>query len=254
MDKAYDALSAVDFVILGVIMFPQMPSFFPWANGSSQTSKPEAMFTGMPLVNPLLNDAQQNIETLDERIAQLESVAQWLNMNLQMVNSAVQQLQVQKQTILALAQWQAMSKDALGEWAKMKPFGTETPNQSDGTPTEPATPTAKKSKAAKKPITEPPKDTSQTTAEEPPPLKMPVAIEQFAQSWLEGLQNQFAQLAQPHLTPDSDAAPANEPPPTEPNPPDAQKQKAAKKQATEPPTKASTLPKNPITPRSPRKT
>ncbi|GHA74034.1 hypothetical protein GCM10009007_13990 [Formosimonas limnophila] len=176
-------------------MFLQMPSFFPWANGSSQTDKPEAMFAGVPLVNPLLHDAQQNMETLDERIAQFESVAQWLSMNLQMVNHAVQQLQVQKQTLFALAQWQTMSKDALSEWSKVNPFANNADSAEASSNQEVP---QKKPKAGAKPRTKS-KDVAATQmpAQAESVHKIPAAFEHMTQSWWDGLQTQFAQLAQP---------------------------------------------------------
>ena len=99
-------------------MFSKIPPFFSMPNMSPAELEAAPSFAGMPLVNPLLNDAQANIDTIDERIQQLESVAQWLNLNLQMVNSSVQQLQVQKQTLLALAQWQELSKSTMESFSK----------------------------------------------------------------------------------------------------------------------------------------
>ena len=176
-------------------MFPQMPSFFPWANGSSQTDKPEAMFAGVPLVNPLLHDAQQNMEALDERIAQLESVAQWLSLNLQMVNHAVQQLQVQKQTLIALAQWQTMSKDALSEWSKANPFANTADSAEASSNQE--SPQTKSKTGAKQKIKSKDADETAVPAQAGAVNKIPAAFEQMAQSWWDGLQTQFAQLAQP---------------------------------------------------------
>lgn len=152
-------------------------NLFNLANSSDATP----MFAGLPLVNPLLNDATTNIETLNERIAQLESVSQWLNMNLQMVNASVQQLQVQKQTLQALAEWQKLSKGAMEEFTKTKVD-------------EPAS-TSKSKKTAAKP-------------DEP---TTPAAFEQMAQSWWDGLQQQFAQLAQPLVEPEVKAEPVKKP-------------------------------------------
>lgn len=140
-------------------MISGFPPFFNTPNAGDTPP----MFAGLPLVNPLLNDASTNIETLNERITQLESVAQWLNMNLQMVNASVQQMQVQKQTLQALAEWQQLSKGTLEELAKNKPSAEPNP----------------------------------TT---------PTAFEQVAQSWWDGLQQQFVQLAQP-LVSEKDAIP-----------------------------------------------
>ena len=187
-------------------MFSKIPSFFSMPNASAPSDSATPTFAGMPLVNPLLNDAQQNIESLDERIQQLESVAQWLNMNLQLVNSTVQQFQVQKQTLQALAQWQALSKEALGELAKMNPFAAaqgateeapvEVPVAAEAKPV-PQSATEKHAEAAAF-------DANVTAAEsdvesdvESGAEALPAAFEKMAQSWWDGLQNQFAQLAQP---------------------------------------------------------
>lgn len=183
-------------------MFSKIPSFFSMPNASAPSDSATPTFAGMPLVNPLLNDAQQNIESLDERIQQLESVAQWLNMNLQLVNSTVQQLQVQKQTLQALAQWQALSKDALGELAKMNPFAAAQ-GMTEEVPVE--APVAAKAKPVPQSVTEQHSevatcDAKVTGAEsdsESGAEALPAAFEKMAQSWWDGLQNQFAQLAQP---------------------------------------------------------
>ncbi|TDR33037.1 PhaM family polyhydroxyalkanoate granule multifunctional regulatory protein [Hydromonas duriensis] len=205
-------------------MFSKIPAFFSMPNNNT-TGDNAPSFSGMPLVNPLLNDAQTNIESLDERIQQLESVAQWLNMNLQMVNGTVQQLQVQKQTLQALAQWQALSKDALGELAKINPFAAaqiqETPIKAESN-TQPntTTRTRKPSKTNKSSRTSHATDesaTQQTSAqtESAPPVETPAAFEQIAHTWWNGLQSQFAQLAQPMMQAVKSANDnANEPAPT----------------------------------------
>lgn len=186
-------------------MFSKIPSFFSMPNVSTSADNTTPTFAGMPLVNPLLNDAQQNIESLDERIQQLESVAQWLNMNLQLVNSTVQQLQVQKQTLQALAQWQALSKDALGELAKMNPFAATQGATEEEIATEAAAeakPEPKKTMAKHAKTAAP--ESNELNAEPDSGSEkgvsveaLPAAFEKMAQSWWDGLQNQFAQLAQP---------------------------------------------------------
>ncbi len=185
-------------------MFSKIPSFFSMPNVSASADNATPTFAGMPLVNPLLNDAQQNIESLDERIQQLESVAQWLNMNLQLVNSTVQQLQVQKQTLQALAQWQALSKDALGELAKMNPFAAAQGATEEAaaeavadTKPEPKKTTAKQAKAAAPEADELNAEPDSGSEKESSTEALPAAFEKMAQSWWDGLQNQFAQLAQP---------------------------------------------------------
>ena len=182
-------------------MFNQMPPFFNWPNQTSGAPEqaPSDMFAGMPMVNPLLNDAQQNIESLDERIAQLESVAQWLNMNLQMVNSGVQQLQVQKQTLLALAQWQEMSANAMSGFANAGAFG-QTAEATDGA-----------DNATEATQTDPQSATSDNAAPADASA-MPAAFEQMAQSWWTGLQNQFGQLAKSVFDDAAVAADATDPP------------------------------------------
>lgn len=99
-------------------MFSNIPSFFNLPSNVNVPTDMSGMFAGVPLKNPLLSDQTQNVEQLDERIKQLESVASWLNLNLQMVNSSVQQLQVQKQTLQALGQWQEMTKTAMAGFVK----------------------------------------------------------------------------------------------------------------------------------------
>lgn len=167
-------------------MFSKIPPFFQWPQaGTSESANPSTLFSGVPLVNPLLNDSQSNIESLDERIAQMESVAQWLNLNLQMVNHSVQQLQVQKQTLMALAQWQEMSKDALSQLAKVNPFAS-----------------AMSESVSADAEVEPPQSTAPDEPQEAKESKeetsqMSSVFEQLASSWWSGLQSQFAQIAQP---------------------------------------------------------
>ena len=189
-------------------MFSKIPAFFSMPNAAAATAPSTPTFAGMPLVNPLLNDAQQNIESLDERIQQLESVAQWLNMNLQLVNSTVQQLQVQKQTLQALAQWQALSKDALGELAKMNPFAAVPDTKGDAATqvvSEEASASVEKIKSSAQKATVQPAEqkmdsevgSNERSVDAGETEDLPVAFEKMAKSWWDGLQNQFAQLAQP---------------------------------------------------------
>lgn len=164
-------------------MFSGLPSFFNFPKSNNEADTPSAgLFAGVPLINPLLNDADTNLKSLEERIAQLESVSQWLNMNLQMVNTSVQQLQVQKQTLQALAEWQKLSKDAMAQFAQKN---TEPANQGDAEPQKTATP--KKTKAKPEAMPSQPEATAAHSE----------AFEQAAQSWWNGLQQQFIQLAQP---------------------------------------------------------
>lgn len=190
-------------------MFSKIPPFFSMPNAAPAGVEAAPSFAGMPLVNPLLNDAQANIDTIDERIQQLESVAQWLNLNLQMVNTSVQQLQVQKQTLLALAQWQELSKSTMESLSKINPFA-ETEQQDanpEATQTEAQkehdsnqSPKGTKAKASKRVAS---KKSEADVVEKTNPLpdeieaEMPAMFEKMAQTWWEGLQNQFAQLAQP---------------------------------------------------------
>lgn len=198
-------------------MFSKIPPFFTMPNISAAGAEAAPAFAGMPLVNPLLNDAQTNIESLDERIQQLESVAQWLNLNLQMVNTTVQQLQVQKQTLQALAQWQELSKSTMESFSKINPFTesekteneppevkpkkSTTINKSNGTQAAKKATKATTKKSAEAKIAEAAGDTENAIEEE-----MPAIFEKMAQTWWDGLQNQFAQLAQPLVESAEEAA------------------------------------------------
>lgn len=183
-------------------MFSNIPSFFNLPSNVNVPTDMSAMFAGVPLQNPLLSDQTKNVEQLDERIKQLESVASWLNLNLQMVNSSVQQLQVQKQTLQALGQWQEMTKTAMAGFVKanerVEPSAAQEP-ASAAENNQPA-----KTKA--KPSTT--KTTAKSNVETEEKIDIPIAaptdaddmaanLEQIAQSWWAGLQNQFAQVVQP---------------------------------------------------------
>lgn len=204
-------------------MFSGLSPFFNFPNANTDTSGNNAppMFAGVPLVNPLLNDAQTNLKTLDERIAQLESVSQWLNMNLQMVNGSVQQLQVQKQTLQALAEWQKLSQGAMGELTKINPFNppAETPadaqSEYESKPEQPLKKTQVKAKKTAAKIAS--EDSAAATVDEPPVI--PAAFEHMAQAWWDGLQQQFAQLAQPLVDAESNKVAVATATPKSPTPP-----------------------------------
>lgn len=180
-------------------MFSTVPPFFPFTNPASTQDDASSLFSSvLPLINPLLSNNPISTETIDEQIEQLESVTQWLNVNLQMVNASIQQLQVQKQTMTALAEWQKLSADAMAQ------FTQKTPSEDSNTHTNTSTDNAS------------PLNTS----------NLPPAFEQMAQTWWNGLQQQFTQLVKPIIEKEtSSSKPSPKPSPT----PSSKRKPAVKK-------------------------
>ena len=129
---------------------------------------------GESMPNPMAPDE------LEKRIAELRVVENWLKLNLSMLSSTIQGMEVQLATVKTLQSFVAMGQ-----------HGAETADQSAASPLEVAlglkpAPTPKA--AAPKPSTTPPSPTETAPATENPQ-------QAAAQGWWDMLENQFTQIA-----------------------------------------------------------
>ncbi|MDR5755785.1 PhaM family polyhydroxyalkanoate granule multifunctional regulatory protein [Caballeronia sp. LZ035] len=155
-----------------------------------------------------------NIEELDKRVTDMRAVEQWLKLNLNMLQSAIQALEVQRATLATLRAFGAyaqtsvesaqqaaeQSRSAASGW----PMGGVSAAKAEARTQEAAAPQA--------PADEEEAQDRETAA--PPPGFDP-------SGWWNVLQSQFNQLAhlamlQPGMTPPTGAAGAGEPPAAEP--------------------------------------
>jgi hypothetical protein len=90
-----------------------------------------------------------NVEELDKRITDMRAVEQWLKLNLNMLQSAIQALEVQRATLATLRAFGAFAKDsmdraaagaepALAERAAASPFSSGWPMGGSSAASEPA--------------------------------------------------------------------------------------------------------------------
>jgi hypothetical protein len=115
-----------------------------------------------------------NVEELDKRITDMRAVEQWLKLNLNMLQSAIQALEVQRATLATLRAFGAFAE------AQMTPPPAPTPS-----------PGAAEAHARK-----PAPDASRTEAESAEPSSDAQTPPFDASAWWNLLQSQFNQLAQ----------------------------------------------------------
>jgi hypothetical protein len=143
-----------------------------------------------------------NIEELDKRITDLRAVEQWLKLNLSMLQSAIQALEVQRATLSTLRAFGAFAQ------SQMSP--------------PPASEAANTAKAAREPEPERAADAADSDNATPPPGF-------DATAWWNLLQTQFNQLAQFAMTqPAAAAAEADAKAAEGPDPKPAAKRSASK--------------------------
>ncbi|HTH62390.1 MAG TPA: PhaM family polyhydroxyalkanoate granule multifunctional regulatory protein [Paraburkholderia sp.] len=123
-----------------------------------------------------------NVEELDKRITDMRAVEQWLKLNLNMLQSAIQALEVQRATL-----------------ATLRAFGTFAQAQMTPPPSHADAPAAPKPAPGAQQAAEPPADDTRAAAAgaapgaEAPPAQTPPFD---ASAWWNLLQSQFNQLAQ----------------------------------------------------------
>lgn len=160
---------------------------------------PNGLGQALPLTPPL------NVEDLDRRIADLRTVEGWLRLNLQMLSSTIQGMEVQRSTITTL-------RSFVDTMAGMGGAG-----EGEASPLEivlglkPAPKSATKSAA--KPASPPPQNqAAPDTADAPTPDRVNAAAQTASQAWWDLLNQQFSNIAaataasMPGMTPEAPAA------------------------------------------------
>ncbi|MFM0503007.1 PhaM family polyhydroxyalkanoate granule multifunctional regulatory protein [Paraburkholderia caffeinilytica] len=129
-----------------------------------------------------------NVEELDKRITDMRAVEQWLKLNLNMLQSAIQALEVQRATLATLRAFGAFAQSSMAQPAAApspSPTGWPHPEASSGS-------TSASPSAAPEPATE------EGEAAGTPPFD--------ASAWWNLLQSQFNQIAQFAMTQAATAA------------------------------------------------
>jgi hypothetical protein len=106
-----------------------------------------------------------DLEEIDRRIADLKTVEQWLSLNLNILKTTIQGLEIQKGTIAAVQSWQA----SMADFGKAATSATSAKSDTTTQPRQSAAPTQG--------------ETPQASAEQP-------------QWWWASMQDQFSQLVQ----------------------------------------------------------
>ncbi|WP_027802541.1 PhaM family polyhydroxyalkanoate granule multifunctional regulatory protein [Paraburkholderia dilworthii] len=126
-----------------------------------------------------------NVEELDKRITDMRAVEQWLKLNLSMLQSAIQALEVQRATLATLRAFGAFAQQSMGQPAAESPAPAPSPSPTSGWPhPEPAA------------STESPTAADSSSDEEAAPATPPFD----ASAWWNLLQSQFNQIAQFAMT------------------------------------------------------
>ena len=125
-------------------MFGQMPDFNQslemmktmWGNmgAGADGINPGAMnFSGAGAANPF-GIPTMDLEELDKKIKELKSVESWLNLNLNVLRTTIQGLEVQRATLGALHAFSESMKSAQTEAASAQPEKSEEEEKADKTP------------------------------------------------------------------------------------------------------------------------
>ena len=124
-----------------------------------------------------------SVEEMDKRIADLRAVENWLRMNLSMLTSTIQGLEIQRSTLSTL---QTFAQSGMSAMPGLAEFMAQTTAQSAAQPTE-AKPEKDSAKSATAEQSESPAEQLNETAE---------GIAQAGQAWWGLMQQQFDALAQ----------------------------------------------------------
>jgi hypothetical protein len=133
-----------------------------------------------------------NVEELDKRITDMRAVEQWLKLNLSMLQSAIQALEVQRATLATLRAFGAFAQSSMTQPAAASAAPSHTP--ASGWP-HPAAPAAQSAASSESAAAQPDNAASADNGEEAP------ATPTFdASAWWNLLQSQFNQIAQFAMT------------------------------------------------------
>lgn len=154
-----------------------------------------------------------NIEELDKRVTDMRAVEQWLKLNLNMLQSAIQALEVQRATLATLRAFGAYAQTSV---ESAQQAAEQSRGAAAGWPMSGASAAKSEARAEQKAAPQAPADEAEQPDQEPaapPPGFDP-------SGWWNVLQSQFNQLAhlamlQPGMTPPPGAASAGEPPAAE---------------------------------------
>ncbi|MDR5832704.1 PhaM family polyhydroxyalkanoate granule multifunctional regulatory protein [Caballeronia sp. LZ034LL] len=154
-----------------------------------------------------------NIEELDKRVTDMRAVEQWLKLNLNMLQSAIQALEVQRATLATLRAFGAYAQTSV---ESAQQAAEQSRGAAAGWPMGGASAAKPEARAQQEAAPQAPADVAEPQDREPaapPPGFDP-------SGWWNVLQSQFNQLAhlamlQPGMTPPPGAAGAGEPPAAE---------------------------------------
>ena len=125
-----------------------------------------------------------NVEELDKRITDMRAVEQWLKLNLSMLQSAIQALEVQRATLVTLRAFGAFAQSSMAQPAASSAAPSPAPSTNWPHPAAPSPVPASESAA--------PSDSDEDEAPATPPFD--------ASAWWNLLQSQFNQIAQFAMT------------------------------------------------------
>ncbi|WP_144111151.1 PhaM family polyhydroxyalkanoate granule multifunctional regulatory protein [Paraburkholderia sp. BCC1886] len=174
----------------GMMRMSPFGASFPGAQSGAGLSPSLSMMSDM--MAPLTN-----VEELDKRITDMRAVEQWLKLNLSMLQSAIQALEVQRATLATLRAFGAFAQASMTQPATEAPAPSPAPF---GWPHPQAPGSASASARTAPPADEPPAE--QPAAAEDAPTAPPFD----ASAWWNVLQSQFNQIAQFAMTQPASAA------------------------------------------------
>jgi hypothetical protein len=131
-----------------------------------------------------------NVEELDKRITDMRAVEQWLKLNLSMLQSAIQALEVQRATLATLRAFGAFAQSSMAQPAAASAAPSPTPASGWPHPPTPSPKAAAESAASSDHASSP--DDAEEDAPATPPFD--------ASAWWNLLQSQFNQIAQFAMT------------------------------------------------------
>ncbi|MFM0557001.1 transcriptional regulator [Paraburkholderia sediminicola] len=131
-----------------------------------------------------------NVEELDKRITDMRAVEQWLKLNLSMLQSAIQALEVQRATLATLRAFGAFAQSSMAQPAAESAAPSPAPATGWPHPAAPAPAPAQAASASASSAEEP------AGGEEEAPATQPFD----ASAWWNLLQSQFNQIAQFAMT------------------------------------------------------
>jgi len=144
-----------------------------------------------------------NVEELDKRITDMRAVEQWLKLNLSMLQSAIQALEVQRATLSTLRAFGAFAQSSMAQPAAAAPGPVPSPAPAQAASPAPAPGWTQPAKPAPAPAPDSAAAAEGTQSREE---EAPAAASFDASAWWNLLQSQFNQIAQFAMTQPAAAA------------------------------------------------